>query len=273
MRIYAIWLCSALFTALPVYAAEKGINDLVIGLARRDAFSDCLDTDFEEGCKKSPADCFATMCNACQSVVVIAECCGLAADSAKLVCLNNAMANPAALTMTKGVTGTSTSRTTSITIAPASGLAACSGVLATWQSCGSKTSGFSTLLFNQQAPCLCSKSGTMNASAYDGPWSTCLAFASTTSPALYSSLTQAFGSDRAPCSKAGNSNKTSMFAASSVWYIGYTVGPGAQPTVQFASQSSALTTMTTTASATVKPNNGHRNSLVCETFLHDRSYI
>lgn len=224
-------------------ATETPLDHLRRALSKRNAVTSCLTADFEAQCSTSPNDCVTAMCDACQGVPIIAECCSLASLTAKFACFQDVRNNPSELTMTTSISTNATATTTNlISVAPLAGLEACAEVYTIRQSCQNQSLGFATASFSDQASCLCYQAGTFNATIYDGAWATCLAYASPTSPALYTSLTSLWGSDKSPCSLVGPGNNLSTTSSRSIWYIGYTTGLSAEPSFVPTGQPSMIAT-------------------------------
>lgn len=250
-----MFLCWSAFPQAAAMSAPE-LKALIYALPsaheRRSNPFDCVNQDFEAQCSSSPTDCVAAMCEACQGIAAIAECCSLASLAAQLTCCLNAVANPAVLSMTTNVTSsiTSSAMTATISIEPVVGLRACQEVFTSREACQNETKGFAPAPFSQQAACLCFQSGIFNATAYDVPLSICLAYASTGTFALYTSLVSQWGSHQAPCSRAGSYQNLTTALASGISYIGYTTGVQEAVTAAASSQPSAtMVTAAATASS------------------------
>jgi hypothetical protein len=79
-------------------------------------------------------------------------------------------------------------------------------------SCSVASSNFSTLAFSDQASCLCYTGSSFAPSIFDGAWKGCLAYYSTVSSAVYSSMSlNQVGTT--PCASAGNVRGAPTIAA------------------------------------------------------------
>jgi hypothetical protein len=87
------------------------------------------------------------------------------------------------------------------TVAPDPNLAACSTALDAITTCESETPGFSNLANSDEASCLCYEDTTSwDPMAFDDPWSSCVAWASTADTSIYAELL----SNEGMCASVGN---------------------------------------------------------------------
>lgn len=121
------------------------------------------------------------ICHVCQ---------GLSLSPSVEPCCSNS--NPTACFASSfyGITVPDATASAPITVAPPSytGQANCDAVISIVEVCEAATPGFDNLCFHDQQSCLCSTSSTWAPSYFDDYWSSCLAWASTSSPAEYSLL-------------------------------------------------------------------------------------
>lgn len=163
-------------------------------------------SDITKECTTSTQDCVNAICSTCQDIPGIAQCCALTTNDLILECLENALqgATQSSIPSTSN-TITSLSPTIASSEANSPDYTACVSFEAAFLACEDATSGFTSEPFATKASCLCYSSSTWVPSVFDGEWSSCLGFYSTSSPAYYTSLvneTDFVGF--APCSSVGD---------------------------------------------------------------------
>ncbi|KAF4343737.1 hypothetical protein FBEOM_2324 [Fusarium beomiforme] len=192
---------------------------------KKTLFIEC--NNFIQTCAPTISSCASVICQQCTGLgqKALNACCTTESNPAD--CLGDAlrMPNTAEASVTTSESGPTTSlseivasTTTSssqsvistttneapiVTEAP-SGKAACESVSKSLSICNSLSPGVISSSFLFQAPCLCyNASYKFDPSIYDRPFSNCLAYYSTASPSLYSSLS-ASSIESNPCSRIGD---------------------------------------------------------------------
>jgi hypothetical protein len=157
-------------------------------------------------CAPTISSCAVSLCEVCTSLSItpsIEPCCAAATPtvcfSSYLVGKPNTYATP------------SGPLSTGITTFDPSALA-CESASSIISTCEASTPGFLNLEFSSMFTCLCSSSGKLAPSVYDGFYSTCLAWVSTASPAEYSNFEATPGEDpvRTPCQYFVQSGSTAF---------------------------------------------------------------